>query len=125
MSMLAEAAALLADPVAAASLYEPLLPWAALNAVDVAEGFRGAVSRYLGLLAATTGRLDDAARHFEQAVAMNAHMGARPWLAATQRDYGRLLLARGRPGDRERGRELLRRADAIYRELGLNDEPGR
>ena len=33
---------------------------------------------------------------------MNARMGARPWLARTQDDFARMLLARGGPGDRAR-----------------------
>jgi hypothetical protein len=37
---------------------------------------------------------------------MNARLGARPALARTQRDYARLLLVRGRPGDAERARAL-------------------
>jgi hypothetical protein len=64
-----------------------LLPWAGCNAADHAEGMRGAVSRYLGLLAPLAGREDEAGRHFEDALDMNARMGARPWLERTRRDY--------------------------------------
>jgi len=39
-----------------------------------------------------------------------------PWLAHTQHDYARMLLARG---DDLRGRELLEQALATYRELGM------
>jgi len=45
--------------------------------------------------------------HFEDALEMNARMGARPWLAHTQRDYARMLLARDGSGDRERAYALL------------------
>jgi tetratricopeptide (TPR) repeat protein len=45
--------------------------------------------------------------------------GARPWLAHTQDDYARMLLARAGPGDRERAQELLDAALATYRELGM------
>jgi tetratricopeptide (TPR) repeat protein len=116
MSLLAETAVLLDDAVSAAILYRTLSPWHALNAVDHPEGIRGSVSRYLGLLAATLGRDDDAMRHFEDAIAMNERMGALPWLAYTQYDYGRLLLARGR---RERAEKLLDAALATFRELGM------
>ena len=54
MSLLAETAALLSDIDSADALYDELAPWATFNAVDVAEGIRGSVSRYLGLLAATS-----------------------------------------------------------------------
>jgi DNA-binding SARP family transcriptional activator len=119
MSLLAESAALLDDTDSASVLYRLLLPWAALNVVDQAEGVRGAVSRYLGLLAMTTARRPEAERHFEAALAMNARMGARPWLARTQEDYARMLLGRDDPGDRERAQELLAAAGATYRELGM------
>ncbi|MFL5909681.1 MAG: BTAD domain-containing putative transcriptional regulator [Gaiellaceae bacterium] len=91
MSLLAETAALVGDAGAAAGLYRALTPWAELNAVDVAEGCRGAVSRYLGLLAATLGLREESAAHFEHAIAMNERMGFRPWVARTQQDYAQLL----------------------------------
>jgi tetratricopeptide (TPR) repeat protein len=118
-SLLAETAATVGDVDAARTLYPALSPWRDLNAADVAEGCRGAVSRYLGLLAATLGRRDEAATHFEHALAMNKHMGFRPWLAHTQHDYARMLLARSTALDREHGRKLLDQARATYRELGM------
>src|SRR5206468_4109310 len=94
MSLLAETCALLGDAGAAPVLYELLDPWAAFNAADHPEGIRGSVSRYLGLLATTLERWSDAERHFEEALTMNERIGARPWLAYTQEDYARMLLAR-------------------------------
>jgi hypothetical protein len=119
MSLLAETAQLLDDADAADVLYPLLRPWSALNVVDPTEGVRGAAARYLGILATTSKRWDDATPHFETAIAMNAAMGARPWLALTQEDYARMLLVRGRPADRERPRVLLDDAAATYRELGM------
>ena len=119
MSLLAEACTLLGDAEAAPVLYRLLLPYAALNAVDVTEGFAGSVSRYLGLLAAAVSRWDDAAHHFEEALAMNERMGARPWLAHTQLDFARMLLARDGAGDRERSQVMLEAGVASYRELGM------
>jgi DNA-binding SARP family transcriptional activator/tetratricopeptide (TPR) repeat protein len=119
MSLLSETCALLDDVESAVILFELLLPWAELNAADTPEGMRGSVSRYLGLLAATLKRWDDAARHFEDALAMNERMGARPWHAHTQKDYARTLLARNGAGDGERAQELLDRALTTYRELGM------
>jgi hypothetical protein len=86
-----------------------------LSAVDVAEGFRGSVSRYLGLLAETLGRRDEAARHFEDALAANQRMGVRPWLAYTQHDYARLLDER----NPERAAVLRAEARATFAELGM------
>jgi hypothetical protein len=62
------------------------------------------------------GNRGDAALHFDAALAANEQTGARPWLARTQHDYARLLLAEG---EGERGRELLDAALATYRELGM------
>ena len=50
MSLLAETCVLLSDSHPAAVLSRLLTPWAGFNAVDLPEGTRGAVSRYLGLL---------------------------------------------------------------------------
>ena len=119
MSLLAETSALLHDRDSADVLYRLLVPWADLNAADWPEGIRGSVSRYLGLVATTTERWSAAEQHFEAALAMNARMGARPWLAHTQRDYAGMLLARARPLDRERARDLLDRAHATYEALGM------
>jgi DNA-binding SARP family transcriptional activator len=119
MSLLAETAALLSDTDSAAVLYRLLVPWAAFNAADWPEAIRGSASRYLGILAATRRRWDEAGVHFEDAVAMNARMGARPWLALTQHDYARMLLARDRTHDRESARDLLNQALVTYRKLGM------
>ena len=89
MSLLAEAAALIGDAPAAGTLYEMLLPWAELNAVDIGEGCRGAVTRYLGLLAATLRRREEAAEHFRHAIAENERMGFAPWAERAREDLDR------------------------------------
>jgi len=120
LSVLAEVAGSLRDHERAATLYDLLRPYARLNPLASGEIALGSVARYLGILAATTSSWDDAERHFEEALEMNARMGARPWLAHTQRDYARMLLARAAPGDRERARVLLSRALATYQDLGMS-----
>jgi DNA-binding SARP family transcriptional activator len=119
MSLLAETTVLLGDAESADILYGLLLPWSAFNAVDQPEGMRGSVSRYLGILAASMKRWEEAERHFRYALETNERMGARPWLAHTQHDYGRMLLGRRDPGDTERAQELLDHALANYQELGM------
>ena len=119
MSLLAEVAVLVGDGDAADRLYRALLPWAAFNAVDVAEGFRGSIARYLGLLATSTGRLDEAGQHFSEALAANTQMGARPWVAYTESDYAQMLSRRNLPGDRERAQSLREQALATFAELGM------
>jgi DNA-binding SARP family transcriptional activator len=119
LSILAETAVRLDDGDRAAILYELLLPYAQLNASTSGAGAIGSVSRYLGILASTMSRWDDARRHFEDALAMNKRMGARPSLAHTQHDYARLLVARGTADDRAEGDALLATALTTYRELGM------
>jgi eukaryotic-like serine/threonine-protein kinase len=119
MSLLAETSALMGDTDSAPIIYGLLLPWATFNAADYLEGIRGSVARYLGLLATTFTRWSAAARHFEDALEMNAMMGARPWLAHTQNDYACMLLARGASGDRQKAQQLLSEAVPTYRKLGM------
>ncbi len=119
MSMLAETSALLGDTDSASVLYRLLVPWATFNVADHPDGMRGSLSRYLGILATTARRWEDAEQHFGDALAMNTRMGARPWLAHTQHDYAQLLLARDGPGDRERAQELLDAALATYGALEM------
>ena len=120
MSLLAETCAVLGDTEHAGVLYPLLRPWARLNAVDQAEGIRGSVARYLGILATTRARWDEAELHFEEALAMNRRMEARPWLAHTAADYARMLRARDAIGDSERARDLLDSALSTYGELGMD-----
>ena len=65
------------------------------------------------------GRWQEAESHFDQALAMNARMGAKPWLAHTQFQYAHMLLERSIAGDIERARALLNEAEAISRQLGM------
>jgi tetratricopeptide (TPR) repeat protein len=119
MSLASEACFLLGDAQAAVSLYDQLLPFAGRHAVGWAEGSVGVVDRYLGLLASMLDRPDDAVEHFEDAIAINHAMGARPWTAHCQHDYGRVLLARDAVGDLERAAELFAASDATAEELGM------
>lgn len=119
LCVLSEVAGHLGDRDRAAILYRQLLPHARMNAVLAGETGIGSVARYLGIVAKTMGHWDEAERHFEDALEMNASMGARPWVARTQRDYADMLLARDAPGDRERARRLLSDAEETYAELGM------
>jgi class 3 adenylate cyclase/tetratricopeptide (TPR) repeat protein len=120
MSYLADICTFLRDKARADTLYQILIPFAGRNVVvGNATACYGALSRYLGALAATLERWDDASRHFEDAIAMNARMGARPWLAHTQEQYATMLLARRQSGDRDKAAALLDVALATTRELGM------
>jgi DNA-binding CsgD family transcriptional regulator len=92
LAMLAEVCAALGDRERAALLYDALEPHTGHCLMYGTILCYGAAARYQGLLAATLGRWEAAARHFEDALARNARIEARPWLARTQRDYAALLL---------------------------------
>lgn len=119
LSLVSPVCAGFADEERALILYELQLPYADRHAVGFAEGSAGSVSRALGILATTLGRLDNADRHFRDALEMNERMGARPWVAYTQLDHAKMLQARDAPGDRETAIELLRGASATCEELGM------
>jgi DNA-binding CsgD family transcriptional regulator len=120
MTYLAEVCTFLGDVTRAATLYQLLLPYAGRTVVmGGAVVCYGAASRYLGLLATTMARWREAVQHFEDALAMNACMGARPWLAHTQHEYAKMLLARNQPGDPEQAEGLLNQALMTARELGM------
>jgi DNA-binding winged helix-turn-helix (wHTH) protein/tetratricopeptide (TPR) repeat protein len=120
MTYLADVCSFLRDKARAAALYQLLLPYAGRTVV-ISNGVAcyGALSRYLGALATILGRWDEAAQHFEDALAMNTRMEARPWLAHTQHQYATMLLTRDQPGDREKARALLKAALVTTRELGM------
>jgi hypothetical protein len=88
IAYLTEVCAFLGDAHRAATLYQLLLPYAGRTVV-VGGGVvcYGAASRYLSILATIMQRWEEAEWHFHDALAMNARMGARPWLAHTQHAY--------------------------------------
>ncbi len=96
-----------------------MLPYAKHNVCNGNRLYLGPASRYLGLLAGTLARWDDAVRHFEDALEMNARIGGKPWTAHTEHDYAKMLLARDEPGDREKALARLEAAGVTARELGM------
>jgi tetratricopeptide (TPR) repeat protein len=119
MSLASEACALLHNGAAAQVLYGRLRPYAGRHAIGQLEGSVGAVDRYLGLLAATLGRLDEAEEHLADAVGINERMGARPWTAHSEADLALVLRRRGRRGDDERAVALEQAALETADELGM------
>jgi tetratricopeptide (TPR) repeat protein len=119
-ALAAEACALVGDQWLAPRLYAQLLPRDGLCIVG-GRGvyFRGAVARYLGLLADTLGRREDAVRHLEEALETNKRAQAPPWIARTLLNLARALRARGGPGDEPRAIDMLRRAERQARALGM------
>jgi tetratricopeptide (TPR) repeat protein len=118
--MLAQTAVALGDTARARTLYDLMLPFEHRTAVSVSPLCSGSVARYLGLLATLLGRFDDAQRHFELALVVNARLQARGFLAHTQADFAAMLIARDAdPETRRRASSLVHDALATARELGL------
>jgi hypothetical protein len=120
MATLADTCAFLGDVARADQLRELLLPYAERNVVMV-EGWAclGSAARPLAMLSATTGRWDDAEAQFQAATDFNSRIGARPWLARTEFGHAQMLLARRSPGDTERAHDLVQKAQATARSLGM------
>jgi hypothetical protein len=114
----ATAAAHLGDVGQCQQLYELLWPYRHY-AVPYNVYPTPSVTHYLGLLAATLGRFEDAERCFAAADNTHTHIGARMYLARTRLEWAQMLLARHARGDANRARVLLGQALAIARELGL------
>ena len=122
-SLTADIASRLGDRRRAALLYEMLRPYAARGiVVSFALLCDGSASRLLGQLADTMGNWDDAERHFQDALAFNEKIGARPWLARTQSWYAAMLQGRDQPGDREKAQGLVNQALATFEELGMKKD---
>ena len=117
--MLAELAHRLDDPRRAARLSELLAPFAGRYSVGYTVAIRGAVDRYLGLLAWTQGDPTSAEAHLASAVAAERHMRAPPWEAIARVDLARLLVARGGPDAVSDARRELDAAEACCEGLGV------
>jgi tetratricopeptide (TPR) repeat protein len=114
------ACASLGDADRAATLYEQLHPYGALN-VTTGLGISclGSVEFYLALLATTAQRWEEAEEHYARARAMHASLRSPPWGAHTDHQHARMLLARGRPEDHARANELLTSAGETADALGM------
>jgi tetratricopeptide (TPR) repeat protein len=120
IQQLSETCATLGDTQRAAVLYEQLSPYAGRNIVSgFVFAMTGSASRQLGMMAAVMEQYDDAERHFEDALAFDQKMNARPWVAHDQYNYAKMLLARAAPGDRERALALLQPALDTAEALGM------
>jgi DNA-binding CsgD family transcriptional regulator len=120
LSLVAEVCAEIQDTDRARLLYERLLPDACLNVhIELSDLTGGSVSYYLGLLATTMSRWDDAERHFADALAMNQEWGTHVYVAYTRYAWADILVRRGRSSDRERAWDLLGQARTAAEEMGM------
>ncbi len=121
MVILAEVCACLGDRDRAPRYYDLLRPYASRNAVLDLNVCSGSVARYLGMLATTMGRFDDAEAQFERGLSFNQKMRAHPFVARTQYNYAAMLLLRDSAGDRARAAELAGAAFETAAELKMAD----
>jgi DNA-binding CsgD family transcriptional regulator len=116
---LGEAAEMLGAAGLAARVFERLLPYRGLNVNLHSAVMLGAVSGYLAPLAEQLRKRRLARELYEEALTMNAAMGAAPALARTQVDYATLLRRDAKPGEQSRAAELLRDAASTADAFGL------
>jgi tetratricopeptide (TPR) repeat protein len=110
----------LGDRKRAALLREQLLPNATYNVLlSRLGGTMGSTRHYLGVLALTMERWDEAVSHLEAAVESHARQGFGPLLANSRLLLARALLARQRPEDGSRARGELDLARAAADALGI------
>jgi tetratricopeptide (TPR) repeat protein len=118
--LLAETAAVLGSTGWITVLVDAVSPYSSRCAMlGNGAALFGSIARSVALLHAAQHGYQAAESHFEDALAMNTRMGARPWIARTQLDYARMLLQRDAAGDRDRARELLAAALATANEIGM------
>jgi DNA-binding SARP family transcriptional activator len=113
--VLADAAALVGDREAGATLYALLEPHAQLFPVIArAVGCLGSAEAYLGRLAGLLGRHDEAVTRLRHAVAENDRAGAAPHAASALLRLGEELTARGEPAAaRDVLQQAAKRAEAL------------
>jgi hypothetical protein len=105
--IVSEACALIGDAERAEVLYAMLAPYSERMVQVTQAACFGSAHRFLGLLAMTAGRTDDAAAHFEAALARNLDRGVLPVVPFIRTEYAQMLLARRGPGDIARAHELV------------------
>jgi eukaryotic-like serine/threonine-protein kinase len=119
MFVLADVCAHLGDAASAEILFQQLSPYASRNAMLGSAYTYGSVAFALGRLAAVLGRLDDAAAHFETALAANRRIRAAVWLGHAQCELANVLLKRDAAGDRVKAQDLVASARQTADALGL------
>lgn len=119
LESLGTACSILADRPSAARLYEAGLPYARrVNSTRAVICF-GSVSRVLGLLATTLGRLDEAVDLFDAAITLDRRIGATAFVLLDEVSLAAALAARRSQGDLQRAVSLLNDAEPHAEKLGM------
>jgi tetratricopeptide (TPR) repeat protein len=120
LALLAEACWILGATRHTDLLYELLHPYETQHVVPGPHAiYHGSVTHYLGLLATTLSRWDEAESHFEDALATHTRIEAPPFAARTQYAYADMLERRGEAGDEERALELIGQTLGTAEKLGM------
>ena len=118
LGVLSACCAFIGDAARADMLYRLIEPFPQRIPVVVPLGFL-TTSHWLGVLSITAGRLDDAARHLEEALELHERLGAHAWLAYTRCEYGLMLDEHGGRDERERAQAMLRDSLAFAESHGM------
>ena len=109
------------DAEHAAGLFDLLAPWADQWSTEGSAAIEGPVAHYLGGLATVLGRYSDADVYFSQAAASCERADAKFFAARTNLSWGKMLAERGAPGDAEKARELLTKAQTAAEARGYSN----
>jgi predicted ATPase/DNA-binding CsgD family transcriptional regulator len=117
LSYLADASRAVGDVETAALIYPELSP---LGGAPVMIGhgvaLYGSADRYLGMVAATLGEVEEAVARFRAAAELERWMGARTWQAHTAFEHGRVLVD---AGETAAATPLLVEAASIAEAVGM------
>ncbi len=115
----AETCCLLNDADYARRLLPLLMPYAGTFASHPTVVCFGSADLYLGMLSATAGDSASAQRFFEMAIRANTSARAWPWLARSYYQFGRSFRSSGDPETGRRAERLLREAEQLAGNLGM------
>jgi tetratricopeptide (TPR) repeat protein len=109
------------DPRYAGPLFDQLSPWADTWSTTTGPTAEGPVSYFLGGLATVLGRYDEADAYFANSAASSARAHAKFFAAQTDLLWGKMLAERGAPGDLEKARDLLTKAQTVAADNGYGN----
>lgn len=117
----AQLAAEFDDSATAAAVLPRLVPYADLFSCGGAGVVvvLGSTRMWIGVAAATLGRLDDAVRHLRVAAERNERAGMPPATAMARYELAKVLARRQRPGDRDEAAALACSVGAQCEQLGM------
>jgi predicted ATPase/DNA-binding SARP family transcriptional activator len=82
-------------------------------------GVYGVTDQFMAMLLSLLKRWDEAEAKFESALELSERIGAVTYRTQTLLWYGRMLLARGLPSDRDRANTMLQQSMATAEEIGM------